>query len=140
MEETTRIDYSPEEMARACNIAQQEVLKRSERFKPAHATAIRDEKAWACEQVFMGAAGDELACSIKLQWNFMSGGCVNRVCQYVHAHLHIERNDKGRFLRLAGLHIAEWSKDPAHRHLCPKCGPDFQNWHEVKPDTSLHEY
>lgn len=134
------LSLTQEEMTRACTIAEQEVLKRSEQFKPARATAIKDEKAWACEQTFMGAAGDELVCSIKLQWNYMSAGAVGRICQYVHAHLRCIRNDKGRFLRLAELHIAEWSKDPEHRRLCTKCGPAFEDWHEVKADTSLHEY
>jgi hypothetical protein len=129
-----------EEMARACTIAEQEVLKRSEQFKPARATAIRDEKAWSCEQVFMGAAGDELACSIKLQWNYMAGGCVQRICQYVHAQLRILRKEDRRYLRLAGLHLADWSKEPEHKRLCVKCGPAFQAWHEVVADTSLHEY
>lgn len=117
MEEATHVDYTSEEMARACQIAEQEVLKRSEQFKPPKATAIKDEKAWCCEQTFMGAAGDDLVCSIKLQWNFWGGGCVHRVIQYVHARLHVLHNDQGRFLRLAGLHVAEWSKDPEHKHL-----------------------
>lgn len=46
-----------EEMTRACEIAASEVLKRSEKFKPAK-SAIRDEQGEVCERVFLGANGD----------------------------------------------------------------------------------
>lgn len=135
------MELTAEEKAKACKIASQEVLARSDRYKPEHATAIRNERGWVCEQTFLGSTDDELACSIKLQWNHMAGGCVNRVCQYVHARLSILYNDQGRFLRLASVHVARWDRRVTNRSVCLLCPDEFKGEpHVIQADTSLHEY
>lgn len=135
------MELTAEEQAKACKIASQEVLARSDKYKPEHATAIRNEKGWVCEQTFLGSTDDELACSIKIQWNYMAGGCVNRICQYVHARLSILRNDQGRFLRLAGLHVAQWDRRITNQSVCKLCPEEYQREpHVIVQDTSLHEY
>jgi hypothetical protein len=134
------MELTQEEMTKACEIAAQVVLARQDQFKPPKATAIKNEQAWCCEQVFRGAAGDELVCRVKLQWNFMSGGCVQRICQYVDARLRTIHKDGQRYLRLVGLHKTEWSREPDQKHLCLKCGPGFQQEVMALQDSSLHDY
>lgn len=135
------MELSQVEREKACKIASQEVLARSDKYKPEKATAIRNETGWVCEQTFLGATDDDLACSIKLQWNYMAGGCVNRICQYVHVRLSILHTDQGRFLRLNSLHAARWDRRVAGQSVCLLCPEAFRGeQHVIEQDTSLHEY
>lgn len=130
------MELTREEMQKACNIAAQVVEQRVNQFKP-DTPAIRNKKGWVCEQVFRGSVGDELVCSISLQWNYTVAGSVGRVVQSVHVQLRCIVKPDGRFLRVTGLHVPEWTMD---HDACVRCGQQFVENVEIKADTSLQEY
>jgi hypothetical protein len=135
MEDAKRTDYSLEDMRRACLIAEREVVKRGEQFKPSAGAIKNARPGWACAQTFLGSKGEELGCEILLQWNYNAAGGIGRIYQVVHARLRTIQKDGQRYLRLVELHAPDMSDQP-----CSRCGADFTDHQIIKSDTSLHEF
>ena len=60
------MELSSEEILRACQIAEIEVKKRIERFKPK--LALKGSTGWICELSFHGSIDTEIVCGVLAWW------------------------------------------------------------------------
>jgi len=132
------MELTRDEKVKACGIAVKEVERRIDQFRP-DKPVIKNKKGWVCEQIFRGSAGDEMMCSITLQWNYPSAGAIGRITQVIHVRLRCLVKPGGRFLRLVDFHVPEW-RNESNSLLCSRCGPGFNAPESIVKDTSLQEY
>jgi len=134
------VELSDQEKRAACKIAAQEATKREAQFKPEKYKSVLQRPGYDCEQIFMGADGDELVCAIQIVWNWHNASGTQRAYETIHVKLKAIYKDDKRFLRLVGYHLPSWTNKRGSSPYCTRCGEAFNLREVVQADTSLQEY